>query len=228
MSHLSLQLPLCALQVFDEQVLARELIVVWEVVDALPVMQVDLVKFMMNPAAVSAFITKANQLTQASAAAVFQNARLMLPSAMYLLAGVQNAAVQRSSTLVSRRLVSAAHPLSAQKKSHSVSCSVSTQSFLAFKASYIVFFNDERHTIGPLSRGAQARVRNRPRAPAAMLSLVLCLKPWYLTVAGSWAACCWTFAVSSDPHHSAEDAWLAMPGMRRGSLNFSSSERHLA
>jgi hypothetical protein len=52
--HLSLQLPLCPLQVFDEQVLACELIVVWEVVDALPVMQVDLIKFMVDPAAVQA------------------------------------------------------------------------------------------------------------------------------------------------------------------------------
>jgi hypothetical protein len=49
--YLSLQLPLCALQVFDEQVLARELVMVWEVVDALPIMQMDLIQLMMDPAA---------------------------------------------------------------------------------------------------------------------------------------------------------------------------------
>jgi hypothetical protein len=58
--HLSLQLPFCALQVFDEQVLACELVVVWEVVDALPIMQVDLIKFMMNPSVVHANMATAD------------------------------------------------------------------------------------------------------------------------------------------------------------------------
>jgi len=36
-SHLALQLPLRPLQVFEQQVFAGELVVVWEMVDALPV-----------------------------------------------------------------------------------------------------------------------------------------------------------------------------------------------
>ena len=49
--HLSVQLPLGSFEVFDEQVLACQLMVVGEVVDALPFMQVHLVKLIMNPAA---------------------------------------------------------------------------------------------------------------------------------------------------------------------------------
>lgn len=36
-AHLPLQLSLGALQILEQQVLARQLVVVWEVVDALPV-----------------------------------------------------------------------------------------------------------------------------------------------------------------------------------------------
>jgi hypothetical protein len=47
--HLALQLALRALQVFEQQVLARELVVVGEVVDALPVRQVGLVELVVDP-----------------------------------------------------------------------------------------------------------------------------------------------------------------------------------
>jgi hypothetical protein len=50
--HLALGAPLRALEVFDEQVLARELPVVGEVVDALPVGEVRLVELVRDPAAV--------------------------------------------------------------------------------------------------------------------------------------------------------------------------------
>jgi hypothetical protein len=50
-AHLLLQLPLGALQVFYQQVLAGQLLVVWEVVDALPLMQVQLVQLCVDPAA---------------------------------------------------------------------------------------------------------------------------------------------------------------------------------
>lgn len=50
-AHLSLQLLLCPLEILDEQVLACELIVVGEVVDALPVVQVHLVQLMVDPPA---------------------------------------------------------------------------------------------------------------------------------------------------------------------------------
>lgn len=48
-NHLSLQLPFCAFEVLDEQVLASELLVVGEMIDALPVMQVDLVQLIVDP-----------------------------------------------------------------------------------------------------------------------------------------------------------------------------------
>jgi hypothetical protein len=44
------------------------------------------------------------------------------------------------------------HPLSAQKKSHSVGWSVSTQSFLDLRTSYIVFFSEDLHRMGPLHK----------------------------------------------------------------------------
>jgi hypothetical protein len=50
-AHLALQLLLGALQVFYEQVLACELVVIGVVVDALPVIKVDAVQLMMDPPA---------------------------------------------------------------------------------------------------------------------------------------------------------------------------------
>lgn len=50
-AHLLLQLPLGAFQVFYQQVLPSELLVVGEVVDALPVVQVQLVQLGVDPAA---------------------------------------------------------------------------------------------------------------------------------------------------------------------------------
>ena len=51
MLYLSFQLFLSTLEVLDEQVLAGELVVVGEVVDALPVIEVHLVQLMVNPPA---------------------------------------------------------------------------------------------------------------------------------------------------------------------------------
>eukprot|EP00955_Chlamydomonas_euryale_P035281 350065-Chlamydomonas_euryale.AAC.2 len=48
---LALQLSLGALQILDQQVLACELVVVWEVVDALPVGEVQLVQLVVDPPA---------------------------------------------------------------------------------------------------------------------------------------------------------------------------------
>lgn len=48
-THLPVQLPLCTFQVLDKQVLACQLVVVGEVVDALPVIEVHLVQLMMDP-----------------------------------------------------------------------------------------------------------------------------------------------------------------------------------
>lgn len=91
----------------------------------------------------------------------------------------------------------------------------------------MVFFNDERHTIGPLSRREQRQVQAMsPGLPAAKTGLVMYQVMSYLTVAGNWAACCWTSALSSDPHQSAEHAWHAVPGSafvaRHDSLQVSS------
>ena len=48
-TNLSIKLLLGTLQVLDQQVLAGELVVVGEVVDPLPVVEVHLVKLMMDP-----------------------------------------------------------------------------------------------------------------------------------------------------------------------------------
>jgi hypothetical protein len=50
-ADLFLKLPLGALEVLDQQVLACELLVVAKVVDALPIMQMNLIQFVVNPAA---------------------------------------------------------------------------------------------------------------------------------------------------------------------------------
>ncbi len=50
------------------------------------------------------------------------------------------------------------HPLSAQKKSHSVGWSVSTQSFLDLRTSYIVFFSEDLHRMGPLHEVTRVNV----------------------------------------------------------------------
>jgi hypothetical protein len=50
-TNLLLQLPLGAFEVLDEQVFAGELLVIWEVVDALPIMQVQLVQLVVDPTA---------------------------------------------------------------------------------------------------------------------------------------------------------------------------------
>ncbi len=50
-AHLLLQLLLSSLEVLDEQVLPRQLVVVREMVDALPVRQVQLIQLVVDPSA---------------------------------------------------------------------------------------------------------------------------------------------------------------------------------
>jgi hypothetical protein len=50
-TDLFLQLPLGAFEVLDEQVFAGKLLVIGKVVDALPIMQVQLVQLVVDPAA---------------------------------------------------------------------------------------------------------------------------------------------------------------------------------